>query len=74
MRVRYGAYGCVECTPAGDPVDPSTGLFILEKTDLALPDVIPITLRRTYRPADANPAWGRDLRHACAASRNLSNR
>jgi len=37
---------------AGDPVDLGTGLFIYKKTDLALPDVIPIVLSRTYRPND----------------------
>jgi hypothetical protein len=37
----------------GDPVDLSTGLFVLEKTDLVLPDIIPIALTRTYRPGDA---------------------
>jgi hypothetical protein len=36
----------------GDPVDVSSGLFILDQTDLSLPDVIPLTLKRTYRPAD----------------------
>lgn len=36
----------------GDPVDLSTGLFVLEKTDLVLPDTIPIALTRTYRPGD----------------------
>ncbi|MGH9410198.1 MAG: kelch repeat-containing protein [Vicinamibacterales bacterium] len=36
----------------GDPVDLGTGLFVLEKTDLYLPDVIPLALHRTYRPAD----------------------
>jgi RHS repeat-associated protein len=39
--------------PVGDPVDPATGLFIYTKTDLSLPDVIPIALTRTYRPGDA---------------------
>jgi RHS repeat-associated protein len=38
---------------SGDPVDLGTGLFILEKTDLSLSDVLPLTLRRTYRPNDA---------------------
>jgi hypothetical protein len=33
--------------PFGDPVDPATGLFVLEKTDLYLPDVQPIALTRT---------------------------
>src|SRR5260370_25891622 len=30
----------------------STGLFVYEKTDLALPDVIPLSLTRTYRQND----------------------
>ncbi len=37
----------------GDPVDLGTGLFVYEKTDLVLPDVIPVVLTRTYRPNDA---------------------
>lgn len=40
---------------AGDPVDLSTGLFVLDKTDLMLPDVLPITLTRTYRTMDPAP-------------------
>ncbi len=36
----------------GEPVDLSTGLFTYTHTDLALPDVIPLTLTRTYRPND----------------------
>jgi hypothetical protein len=40
----------------GDPVGLSTGLFVLEKTDLAIPDVLPIVLKRTYRPGDT---WSR---------------
>jgi RHS repeat-associated protein len=36
----------------GDPVDLASGLFLYEKTDLTLPDVVPIDLRRTYRPGD----------------------
>jgi RHS repeat-associated protein len=44
---------------AGDPVDLATGLFVLEKTDLALPDTLPLTLTRTYRPLDnASRAFG----------------
>jgi len=39
--------------PGGDPVDLGTGLFVYQKTDLVLPDVIPITLTRTYRPGDS---------------------
>jgi hypothetical protein len=41
-----------KCKP-GDPVDATTGLFVLNKTDLYLPDgVMPIQLTRTYRPGD----------------------
>jgi RHS repeat-associated protein len=35
-----------------DPVDVATGLFLMQKTDLVLPDVIPIVIRRTYRQGD----------------------
>ena len=38
---------------AGDPVDLATGLFVFTKTDLFLPDVLPIALTRTQRPANA---------------------
>jgi RHS repeat-associated protein len=33
----------------GDPVNLSTGLFVLRNTDLFLPDVMPIALTRTHR-------------------------
>jgi RHS repeat-associated protein len=36
----------------GDPVDLASGLFVLEKTDLVLPDTIPLSLTRTYRQGD----------------------
>jgi RHS repeat-associated protein len=36
----------------GDPVDLSTGLFVYEKSDLFLPDLIPLALTRTYRQSD----------------------
>jgi RHS repeat-associated protein len=36
----------------GDPVDLGTGLLVVEKTDLTLPDTIPINLTRTYRQND----------------------
>jgi len=39
----------------GEPVDLGTGLFTLEKVDLVLPDVIPIVIRRQYRPGNYNP-------------------
>jgi RHS repeat-associated protein len=45
-------YPILPILPSGDPVDLSSGLFILSHTDLSLPDVMPLTLRRTYRPAD----------------------
>ena len=41
---------------AGDPVQLSSGLFVYNKTDLVLPNVIPISLTRTYRP---NDSWSR---------------
>jgi RHS repeat-associated protein len=41
-----------ECS-GGDPVDLSTGLFVHRKTDLVLPDIIPIDLERTYRTQDS---------------------
>lgn len=36
-----------------DPVDLGTGLFVLEKADLYVPDVMPLSLTRTYRPNDS---------------------
>jgi RHS repeat-associated protein len=43
----------------GDPVNLSNGLFTYRKTDLSLPDVIPLTLTRTYRQNDSgNRAFG----------------
>ena len=36
----------------GDPVDLSSGLFVYNKTDLVLPDVIPLQVTRSYRPND----------------------
>jgi RHS repeat-associated protein len=41
-----------ECAVDGDPVDLASGLFVLNHTDLFLPDTIPIQLTRTYRPQD----------------------
>ncbi|HEX7334055.1 MAG TPA: RHS repeat-associated core domain-containing protein [Pyrinomonadaceae bacterium] len=37
----------------GDPVDLGTGLFVDTKVDLALPDVMPLSLSRTYRQNDS---------------------
>ena len=36
----------------GDPVNLGTGLFTMQKTDLALPDVMPLAVTRTYRQHD----------------------
>jgi RHS repeat-associated protein len=37
----------------GDPVDLGTGLLVDTHTDLFLPDVMPISMTRTYRQADS---------------------
>ena len=47
-----GAAGGAGGKKAGDPVDLASGLFVYEKTDLVLPDVIPLSLTRTYRQSD----------------------
>ena len=48
----------------GDPVDPGTGIFTYEHTDLTLQDVIPIRLTRTYREFDsASRAFGIGMSH-----------
>jgi hypothetical protein len=50
---------------SGDPVDPSTGAFITRKTDLYLPDVMPLALARTYDGLDTQPrAFGTGMTHA----------
>ena len=41
--------------PGADPVDLGSGLFIYQKTDLALTDVLPIELTRTYTSNDHYP-------------------
>jgi YD repeat-containing protein len=43
-----------KCKEDGDPVDLATGLFVLRKTDLYLPDVLSVNLTRTYRQSDTN--------------------
>ncbi|HEX8067899.1 MAG TPA: RHS repeat-associated core domain-containing protein [Thermoleophilaceae bacterium] len=49
----------------GDPVDLGTGLFVYDKTDLAVDDVIPASLQRTYRPGDTNSyAFGIGTNHS----------
>lgn len=42
-------------TPGADPVDLSTGIFILTRTDLVLHGRIPVSLTRTYRSGDTAP-------------------
>lgn len=37
---------------AGDPVDLSTGIFTYAQTDLILPDILPITVGRSYQAKD----------------------
>ena len=44
--------GILDGSEDGDPVDLGTGLLVVEKMDLMLPDVLPITLTRTYRQND----------------------
>ncbi len=52
------------CCSDGDPVDLGTGLFVYTHTDLALQDVIPLTLTRTYRPNDpTSRAFGIGTNH-----------
>lgn len=36
-----------------DPVDLSTGLFVYTKTDLVLPDTLPLSITRTYHSQDS---------------------
>ncbi|MGH8546891.1 MAG: DUF6531 domain-containing protein, partial [Gammaproteobacteria bacterium] len=50
----------------GDPVNLATGLFILRKTDLYVPDdIMPISFTRTYRPRDTmSRAFGIGTSHS----------
>jgi RHS repeat-associated protein len=48
VPVPGGSNGC------GDPVDPGSGVFTYDHTDLALSDVIPIQLARSYRELDTH--------------------
>ena len=47
-----GPAPCNECED-GEPVDLGTGLFVHRKSDLVLPDIIPLEFTRTYRQSDA---------------------
>jgi RHS repeat-associated protein len=58
-------------TPGGDrvadPVDPSTGVFVMHKTDLELPDVLPIAVTRVYNSGDDfSRPFGTGMTHAYA--------
>jgi RHS repeat-associated protein len=56
--------GPQDCTCDADPVNLGTGLFVYSQADLILPDIIPISLTRIYRPND--PKWrpfGSGTRH-----------
>jgi hypothetical protein len=51
--------GANSAVKAGDPVDCFTGLFVHERTDLVLNDVLPVVVNRVYRPRDtASRAFG----------------
>lgn len=61
----------------GDPVDCQTGVFLHTRTDVVLPDILPIALTRTYRPGDTvvrpfgigtNHNYGMYLRNGGAAA------
>lgn len=51
-KVSSGPNDCSDTE--GDPIDPSTGLFIYSKTDLYVADVIPLAVTRTYRQSDGS--------------------
>lgn len=49
----------------GEPVNLATGLFVLRKTDLFLPGVLPITLTRTFQSENRIPgAFGQGMTHS----------
>jgi RHS repeat-associated protein len=54
-------------TPDSDPIDTATGLFTMQKTDLYLPDVIPVAMVRSYNSGDGlvRP-FGRSMTHPYA--------
>ena len=57
-------FGPVDGEEDGDPVNLGTGLLVVEKTDLALPDTIPINITRTYRQDDpASRSFGIGATH-----------
>ena len=44
--------GAIDDLFGGDPVNLGTGLIVVEKTDLVLSDILPVSLTRTYRQND----------------------
>src|SRR5262249_24732710 len=50
-------------SPEADPIDPSTGAMIMNKTDLSLPDVLPLALTRTYYSNDNRSREPAPVRH-----------
>ena len=57
--------GPTDCPVDGDPVNLGTGLMVVGKTDLVVPDTMPIALTRTYRQNDARSrAFGIGATHA----------
>ncbi len=44
-----------QALPGADPVDQSTGIFMLTKVDAAFPGVAPVAFERTYRSGDTFP-------------------
>lgn len=59
----YAADQCGKCTgnaapgsgkpaTAGDPIDLKTGEFLHSEADLAIADIVPLTIERSYRPND----------------------
>jgi RHS repeat-associated protein len=53
--------------PRADPVDPSTGVFVLQQPDLYLPDLIPLALTRVYNSGDdLSRPFGRGMTHPYA--------
>ncbi|HJQ97480.1 MAG TPA: RHS repeat-associated core domain-containing protein [Candidatus Polarisedimenticolaceae bacterium] len=47
-----GGPGCGDGSYAGEPVNLASGLFVLQETDLAIDDVIPLVITRSYRQGD----------------------
>ncbi|MEW6246480.1 MAG: RHS repeat-associated core domain-containing protein [Nitrospirota bacterium] len=63
-------------TTSGEPVDLATGLFTLEKTDLVLPDRLPVTFTRTYQtnssvPGPFGPGTGHSFETRLLVQANL---